>query len=62
MMGAPSEENPATLRLPLLRVGLKSELLDLDNELRFSPGPSDYDSYGWPTSVALDSSGDSMRV
>lgn len=40
-------DTPAPLSLPMLQIWLKSELLDLHNELRFEPGPSDYDSSNW---------------
>ena len=43
-----SERTPARPSLPSPRVWLKSELLDLDNEMRFSSGRSDYDGYSWP--------------
>lgn len=47
MTDAPAEDTPAPLWLPMLQIWLKSESLDVRNELRFEPGPSDYDSSNW---------------
>jgi hypothetical protein len=43
-----AEKNFTSPRLPSPQVWLKSEFLDLKNELHFDAGPSDYDSASWP--------------
>jgi len=48
MTDAPAEGIPTQQWLPSPQIWLKSEILDLRNELRFESDPSDYDSTNWP--------------
>jgi hypothetical protein len=47
MTDAPAVTTPVRLWLPSPQVWLKSELLDLHNELHFDAGSADYDSASW---------------